>query len=62
MDVVMSLYSDYGDAPPQGHGPDQGRVQAEGKAYLDKSFPKLDSIKSATILPAEGAAPAAPKK
>ena len=31
-------------------------------AYLDKSFPKMDSIKSATILPAEGAAPAAPKK
>jgi peptidyl-prolyl cis-trans isomerase A (cyclophilin A) len=56
MDVVQGLYSGYGERP------DQGQLQAQGKAYLDKSFPKLDSIKSATILPAAGAAPAAPKK
>ena len=53
MDVVNQIYSGYGESP------DQGQITAKGKAYLDKSFPKLDSIKSATIVPA-AAAPAAP--
>lgn len=52
MDVVEKLYSSYGEGAPQGNGPDQGRLTAEGKAYLDKHFPKLDSIKAAVILPA----------
>jgi peptidyl-prolyl cis-trans isomerase A (cyclophilin A) len=56
LDVVQGFYSAYGEQP------NQGLIQSQGKAYLDKSFPKLDSIKSATVLPAEGAAPAAPKK
>ena len=55
-EVVQGLYSGYGDSPQQ------PLIQSQGKAYLDKSFPKLDSIKSATVLPAEGATPAAPKK
>ena len=46
MDVVDKLYTGYGDAP---RGPDQGRLSAEGKPYLDKNFPMLDSIKSAKI-------------
>jgi len=49
MDVVNRLFSGYGEAAPQGHGPDQNRIQKEGNAYLAKSFPKLDSIKTATI-------------
>jgi peptidyl-prolyl cis-trans isomerase A (cyclophilin A) len=62
MDVVDKLYAEYGEGAPQGNGPEQGRVQSEGKAYLDKSFPKLDSIKSAVIVGAPAAAkPAAPK-
>jgi len=59
MDVVDKLYSDYGEGAPQGNGPDQGRLTNEGKAYLDKGFPLLDSIKSSTIL--TSAAPAPPK-
>ncbi len=50
MDVVDSLYKGYGEGAPMGSGPDQGRVQAQGNAYLDKSFPKLDAIKHAEIV------------
>jgi peptidyl-prolyl cis-trans isomerase A (cyclophilin A) len=49
MDVVDKLYSGYGEGAPRGKGPDQGRIQAEGNAYLTKEFPQLDYIKSATI-------------
>jgi peptidyl-prolyl cis-trans isomerase A (cyclophilin A) len=47
MDVVEKFYNGYGDPP---RGPDQGRIAAEGKAYLDKNFPQLDSIKTAKIV------------
>jgi len=56
LDIVQGFYSGYGEQP------NQGLIQSQGKAYLDKSFPKLDSIKSATVLSSEGATPAAPKK
>jgi peptidyl-prolyl cis-trans isomerase A (cyclophilin A) len=51
MDVVNKLFSGYGEGAPSGHGPDQNRIQKEGNAYLAKSFPKLDAIKTATIVP-----------
>ena len=50
-DVVKKLYSGYGEGAPRGRGPDQGRIQSEGAAYLGKEFPKLDLVKSATIVP-----------
>jgi len=49
MDVVDSLYQGYGEGAPQGLGPDQGRVQMEGNAYLKKDFPKLDYVKAARL-------------
>jgi peptidyl-prolyl cis-trans isomerase A (cyclophilin A) len=64
MDVVQKLYNGYGESP------DQVLITSQGKAYLDKNFPKLDHIISATVTspappvhttPAHKAAPAAPK-
>ena len=49
MDVVDKIYNGYGEGAPRGKGPDQGRVQSEGNAYLTKEFPRLDFIKAATI-------------
>jgi len=60
MDVVKQLYGGYGDAPPSGHGPDQGSISSQGKPYLDKNFPNLDSIKTAKIT-SPAPAPAAKK-
>jgi len=51
MDVVDKLYSGYGEGAPSGRGPEQGRIQSEGNAYLVKDFPKLDYVKKATIEP-----------
>ncbi|HZR22351.1 MAG TPA: peptidylprolyl isomerase [Vicinamibacterales bacterium] len=48
-DVVDKLYSGYGEGAPRGRGPDQGQIRTEGNAYLEKSFPKLDYVKKATI-------------
>ncbi len=57
MKVVEMLYDQYGD------NIDQEQVEKTGKAYLDKNFPKLDVIKSATIIsPAPAATPAAKPK
>jgi len=50
MDVVDSIYDEYGEGAPSGKGPEQTRIHREGNAYLEKSFPKLDYIKSATIV------------
>jgi peptidyl-prolyl cis-trans isomerase A (cyclophilin A) len=49
MDVVDRLYSGYGEGAPSGRGPDQGRIQEEGNDYLNRSFPKLDYIKTARL-------------
>jgi peptidyl-prolyl cis-trans isomerase A (cyclophilin A) len=67
LDVVEGLYAGYGEgADSGGRGPRQELIASQGKAYLDKNFPKLDSIKSATVIApgggAEAAQPAAAKK
>jgi peptidyl-prolyl cis-trans isomerase A (cyclophilin A) len=46
MKVVEMLYDQYGDAG----GPDQDQISKQGKPYVDKGWPKLDSIKTATLM------------
>jgi peptidyl-prolyl cis-trans isomerase A (cyclophilin A) len=50
MNIAEGLYSGYGEKPSQ------DAITTQGKAYLDKNFPKIDSIKSTTIeeVPAGG--------
>ncbi|MEO8256456.1 MAG: peptidylprolyl isomerase [Acidobacteriota bacterium] len=47
MEVVDKLYAGYGRT----NVPDQGRITAEGNAYLLKEYPKLDYVRRATIEP-----------
>jgi peptidyl-prolyl cis-trans isomerase A (cyclophilin A) len=44
MDVVDAINAQYGEEP------DQGLIQAKGNEYLNKSFPKLTYIKTATVV------------
>jgi len=51
MDVLERLHSGYGEGAPQGKGPDQERIEKEGNVYLERDFPKLDTIRTARIVP-----------
>lgn len=51
LDLMMGIYSGYGDAKPQGEGPDQAAIADIGNPYLEEHFPRLDGIKKATIIP-----------
>jgi len=51
MAVVDSLYANYGEGAPDGSGPDQMRITAEGNAYLNRDFPRLDFIRRARVVP-----------
>jgi peptidyl-prolyl cis-trans isomerase A (cyclophilin A) len=44
MDVVDKINSEYQERP------DQGALTNQGKAYLDKNFPRIDRIVSATVV------------
>jgi peptidyl-prolyl cis-trans isomerase A (cyclophilin A) len=55
MKVVDKLYSGYGEGAPSGRGPDQQAIQQSGRAYLEKGFPKLDTVRTATIVSAANA-------
>lgn len=50
MRAFDAMYSGYGDGPPSGPGPDQGRIQSEGNAYLRAEFPDLDYILRARLV------------
>ncbi|MBM3529340.1 MAG: peptidylprolyl isomerase [Alphaproteobacteria bacterium] len=49
MDVVDKLNAEYGEGAPRGRGPDQGRLQMEGNAYLQRDFGRMDFVRKATI-------------
>jgi len=44
MSVIEAINKEYGESP------NQGLIQTQGNAYLKSAFPKLDYIKSATIV------------
>ena len=47
MDVVDAINAQYREQP------DQSLLQEQGNVYLNKSFPKLDFIKKASIMKTE---------
>jgi peptidyl-prolyl cis-trans isomerase A (cyclophilin A) len=49
MNVVDALHAGYGEGAPSGRGPNQGKIQTEGNAYLTRDFANLDYINKATI-------------
>lgn len=49
MEIVDKLYGEYGKKREE-EQPDQMLIQSQGNAYLEAKFPKLDTIKKATIL------------
>jgi len=60
MNVVEMMYEGYGEGAPQGAGPDQSKIEEQGKPYLDKGWPKLDYIKTAALLTTTPAAASKP--
>jgi peptidyl-prolyl cis-trans isomerase A (cyclophilin A) len=50
MKAVDALYSGYGEGAPNGMGPSQDSIAIKGNEYLQRAFPKLDYIKSATLV------------
>jgi peptidyl-prolyl cis-trans isomerase A (cyclophilin A) len=57
MEAIDALYSGYGEEPSTGAS--QDRIEKEGDAYLNAAFPKLDTIRTAVLLPGK---PPEPKK
>jgi len=56
MNVVEMLYDQYGEAA----GMDQENISKGGEKYLAQHWPKLDTIKSTTLIGAAATAPAKP--
>jgi len=50
MEVVERLYFSYGEVAPRGGGPDPTQIEMQGETYLERQFPRLDSIRRAVIV------------
>jgi len=50
-DVVDKINGEYGEGAPRGRGPNQAIIQEKGNEYLKASYPNLDYIKSAALVP-----------
>jgi cyclophilin family peptidyl-prolyl cis-trans isomerase len=50
LDVLDQLAFVYGDMPPRGSGPDPKKIQTIGYSYLDREFPRLDTIQTARVV------------
>jgi len=48
MDNVRNFYSGYGDMPPWGKGPVQGKIYA-GPSYIEDNFPKTSRFETCTV-------------
>lgn len=60
MENVDKIYSGYGESEPDGNDPRQSDVAGRGHFYLEKNYPKLDVVRSATLVTTEAAPAAAP--
>ena len=58
MDVLDMLYTGYGEQVTSL----QGQIESQGNSFLEKSYPRLDKITSATIEPLPAAGDAADKE
>ncbi|MFN7935717.1 MAG: peptidylprolyl isomerase [Bryobacteraceae bacterium] len=50
MEVADKLSFLYGELAPKGAGPDGIQAELRGNVYLDKDYPRLDSIRKASVL------------
>lgn len=48
--TLDSFYKGYGDIPPFGKGPDQGKIYNRGNQYIHDEFPLIDFINSCHVL------------
>lgn len=49
IDTVREFYSEYGDMPPWGKGPQQGPIRNRGSSYIETDFPKLDKFDTCQV-------------
>ena len=50
MAALDSLYGGYGEGPPRGAGPDPVKLVKQGNVYIDREFPRVDSIVRARVV------------
>lgn len=51
MNVLQNLYSGYGEMFPTGKAPSMSHMLQGGNAFLEKTYPLMDYINTATIVP-----------